>query len=179
MKVAIVVGHRQNAQGAVGDAGVSEFEFNSGLAKDIVRHTNKHELKIFYRRDDLSGYTERMKDLHKRIDAWGATVSISLHFNAASSPSVDGHEVLYYSKTGGKLARALNGNFNLYLDNRDRGVKRVKKNERGGGFLSRGKSYCVLAEPFFAAHQSKYMPGTSGYDALLLAYINFIDNIVI
>ena len=44
----------------------------------------------------------------------------------------------------------------------------------GSGFLNRGDYATVLLEPFFAAHQHKYMPGTSGYRALWSA----IDQVI-
>lgn len=154
-KIALVVGHRKDNQGAVGNDGESEWEYNNKLAKKLHKKF-PNNTKIFYRKTGPGGYSEKMKELHKRIDAWGADYSISMHFNAAGNPAVDGHEVLYCSKAGKKVAEILNNNFNKYLDNKDRGIKKCTKSERGGGFLCRGKSVCVLGEPFFAAHKTKY-----------------------
>jgi N-acetylmuramoyl-L-alanine amidase len=178
VKVALVVGHRSKKQGAVGSAGISEWEFNRALAKEIAKESIENvEMKVFYRDDAPDGYGEKMRRLHKRIDAWGADYSISMHFNATKNKKVDGHEVLYCSNYGQMVAKLLNDKFNEFLANRDRGVKRVSKKERGGGFLCRGKSICVLAEPYFAAHQGHYIPGSSGYKALKRAYIEFIKEL--
>ncbi len=177
MRIAIVVGHRKNSQGAVGSVGTSEYKLNTEVAKRISSRVSKHKIKIFYRRDDLSGYTERMKDLHKRIDEWGADVSVSLHFNAASNPQANGHEVLYCSSKGKKLAKKLNDKFTKYLGNKDRGIKHKTKGDRGGGFLCRGKSVCILAEPFFAAHQKKYMNGSIPSNILVSSYVDFIEEL--
>jgi len=180
VKVAVVVGHRSKKQGAVGSAGVSEWAYNKKIAKEIEEHfkeNEKVEVKVFYRDNAPDGYGEKMRRLHKRIDKWGADYSISLHFNAASNKRVDGHEVLYCSHFGELIAKELNSAFNRYLANKDRGIKKVRKKDRGGGFLCRGKSICVLAEPFFGAHQGKYMPGSSGYKALKSAYIEFINSL--
>lgn len=177
-KVAIVVGHRDKARGAWGNAGLSEFGFNSLVAEaleDGFADHDKVEVKVFFRDNLRGGYGEKMKRLHKRIDEWGADYSLSLHFNAAGKEDVTGHEVLYCSKSGKKIAKKLDELFDKYLKNRDRKIKRVAFNQRGGGFLCRGKSVCVLAEPFFAAHQNLYMLGGSGWFALIGAYSAFIE----
>ncbi|ADV46446.1 N-acetylmuramoyl-L-alanine amidase family protein [Nitratifractor salsuginis] len=177
-KIALVVGHRKNAQGAWGNAGVSEFKYNSHLAEAIKDKLDQvgfgGEVKIFFRDDLPGGYGEKMKRLHKRIDEWGADYSVSMHFNAAGRQDVNGHEVLYCSKTGRKVAEIFDEALDHSLKNKDRKIKKKTRKDRGGGFLCRGKSVCVLVEPFFAAHQKEYMPGTPGYDALLHAYANAI-----
>jgi len=176
-KVALVVGHRKHAQGAWGNAGMSEWVFNSRLARRIKERLDGSgvETKIFYRDERPGGYGERMKRLHRRIDDWGADYSISLHFNAAGDSRVNGHEVLYCSKAGKRAAKILNDSFSRLLPaSRDRGIKKRTRKQRGGGFLCRGRSVCVLAEPFFAAHQDKFVPGIHGWDALVDAYVDAI-----
>jgi len=178
MKIALIVGHRKNSQGAVGSKGISEYKFNKKLIEEIqLDLVDDHDIKVFYRRDDLSGYTERMKDLHKRIDAWGAKVSVSFHFNAAGNKSVDGHEVLYCSGSGKKLSKKLNDNFTQYLDNNNRGIKKKTKHDRGGGFLCRGKSVCILSEPFFGSHQHLYAKNGSERANLVSAYVEFLNDL--
>jgi len=176
MKFAIVVGHSERKQGAYGNAGVSEHTYNSQLAKDIKLRLDDLNIdsKIFYRKN-YGTYSEKMKDLHKRIDEYGAGVSISLHFNA-SATNAKGHEILYYSKGGRKVAEILDKEFDK-LGNRDRDIKKRTKGDRGGGFLARGKSKCVIAEPFFASEQKDFMFGTQGYVNLVDAYVNTISKI--
>ena len=177
-KVALVVGHRSKAKGAWGSAGLSEFDFNSLVAEalsDIFLGHERVKVKVFFRDNKIGGYGEKMKRLHKKIDKWGAKYSLSLHFNAAGREDVTGHEVLYCSKGGKKIAKKLEEFFDKHLQNRKRGIKRVAFNQRGGGFLCRGKSICILAEPFFAAHQNLFMPGSSGWSALISAYSEFIE----
>lgn len=179
MKIALVVGHRQNSPGAYGNAGQSEFEFYREFLDELLPElTERHEYKIFLRADDLSGYTERMKHLHKRIDSWGADASISFHFNASAKQYVNGHEILYCSENGRKLAAKLDELFDLYLNNRDRNIKKRTLKERGGGFLCRGKSTCILIEPFFASHQDKYMNGLYGRNQLKKSLVEFMEYLV-
>jgi len=175
-KIALVVGHRSLKRGAYGNAGLSEFVFNSLLVKALYQRGAKGAtLGIFFRDDMPGGYGEKMKRLHKRIDEWEADYSISFHFNAAGREDINGHEVLYCSKRGKRLAKKLDEIFDRYLKNRDRDIKKRTKKQRGGGFLCRGNSVCVLAEPFFASHQDKYMPGTKGWFRLLDAYSEFLE----
>jgi N-acetylmuramoyl-L-alanine amidase len=180
-KIALVVGHRSRSQGAYGNMGISEWIFNSDLAKEIVDEADDIDvdLKIFYRRESGHGYTQRMKTLHKEIDAWGADISVSLHFNASSHASANGHEVLHcaFSSTSAKYAALMNSSFTKHLNNKDRGVKPKSRKDRGGGFLCRGRSYCILVEPFFASHQNEYIQGQRGREELINSFIEFFENV--
>lgn len=178
MKIALVVGHRVGAKGAYGNSGISEYDFYSKFVNELVKRLKSehfgHEYSIFYRQDGLNGYRERMKDLHKRIDAYGADVSISFHFNAASDEFINGHEILYCSNNGYNLAVQLDELFDAYLDNNDRNVKKRTRKQRGGGFLCRGKSTCILIEPFFASHQNRYIECGDMREPLKQSLVDFI-----
>jgi N-acetylmuramoyl-L-alanine amidase len=178
-KIALVVGHRSRSQGAYGNMGVSEWDFYNDFVDEILEAARdiKVDLKVFHRRESGHGYTQRMKMLHREIDAWGADISISLHFNASSHASANGHEVLHcaYSSTSARYAAIMNSSFTRHLNNKDRGVKPKAKGDRGGGFLCRGRSYCILIEPFFASHQNEYMPGRKGRKDLLESFIDFFN----
>jgi N-acetylmuramoyl-L-alanine amidase len=176
MKFAIVVGHSERKQGAYGNAGITEFKFNTQLAKDIKLKLDELGIKskIFFRKN-YGSYTEKMKDLHRRIDKYGAGVSISLHFNA-SATNAKGHEILYCSSGGKKIAEILDKEFDK-LGNRDRNIKKRTKRQRGGGFLCRGRSKCVIAEPFFASEQKNFVKHTQAYTKLVEAYTNAIQEI--
>jgi len=180
MKIALVIGHRASAPGAYGSAGVPEWHFWNDAVSEILSRVNvpSSDIKVFYRKEKGTGYNQRMVDLHKEIDEWGADISISFHFNAASNPSANGHEVLYCSSsfTSKKLAEQMNSIFSRKLSNKDRGIKPRLKKERGGGFLCRGKSRCILVEPFFASHQHEYIRGGLNREALISSFVEFIEN---
>ena len=148
-KIALVVGHDSKKQGAYGDAGISEYRFNSELIQAIRVQCQNLNIKVFYRDENIKGYTNQMIDLHRRLDKWGSDVSIEFHFNASSDMSVNGNEVLYCSDKGKRVASILDECLDS-LPNRDRGVKKVTMEDNGGGFCCRGKSVCVISEPFFA-----------------------------
>lgn len=181
MKIAFVVGHRSLAKGAYGNSGISEYDFNERLIDELIKRligeNFAHQYQKFYRANDGSGYKERMVDLHKRIDVWGADVSIAFHFNAVSDELVNGHEILYCSKKGHDLAVQLDELFDAYLDSNDRGVKKRTKKQRGGGFLCRGRSVCILIEPFFASHQSRFICGGDMREPLKYALTDFIGGL--
>lgn len=176
-KIALVVGHRSRSQGAYGNAGKSEWMYYNELSREIMdlEKVPGIELKVFYRKEQGSGYSQRMVNLHQDIDSWGADISISMHFNASSHVSANGHEVLYYEKShkSGRYAKIMNDLYSKYLDNRDRGVKSKSKKDRGGGFLYRGMSNCILIEPFFASNQDQYMPGKEERKNLLTCFHEF------
>ncbi|NKQ40040.1 MAG: hypothetical protein HF962_00500 [Sulfurovum sp.] len=170
MKVALVVGHRYGSQGAYGSAGVSEYRYYDELLLPVLLpKLPERKVKVFYRQD-RPGYTKNMKQLHKEMDKWGADYRISLHFNASANPKVNGHEVLYNENdTKSKnLAIATDRILDKHLKNRDRNIV-GRYRGRGGGFLRRGKGINILIEPFFAAHQHGFMPGTLGFVALVSA----------
>jgi len=179
MKIALVVGHRKGKQGAYGSVGLSEWRYNGILAVDLVEVAQQNGIDacVFFRDEMPGGYGERMNRLHERIDAWGADISISLHFNAAGRDDINGHEILYCSHRGRVIAEMLDSEFDRCLKNRDRNIKRRTRKQRGGGFLCRGKSVCILVEPFFAAHQHKFVKGTDGYADMLRAYGAFFDRL--
>ncbi len=178
MKIALVVGHRKGSQGAYGNSGISEYKFwDEFLKENILDFSDNHKYKIFYRSDDVKGYTERMKHLHKRIDKWGAKVSVSFHFNGSSNPYVHGHEVLYHSKGGKHYAKKLDHAFDNNMGNNDRGIKHRGKHQRGGGFLARGRSYCILSEAFFGYEQDQYITGEEARGDLVASFIEFFERI--
>jgi hypothetical protein len=49
--------------------------------------------------------------------------------------------------------------------------------DRGGGFVCRGSSKCILIEPYFAAHQQRFMPGGDLHEPLKQAIMNFLKDI--
>ena len=138
---------------------------------------DKHTYYVFYRNSDIVGYTAQMKDLHKRIDKVGCQVSIEFHFNSFSNDDVRGHEVLYCSDNGKHVAEIMNDAFDVFLPTSNRGVKKVSMEDNGGGFCCRGKSYAIIIEPYFAAHQSDFIYGAKYRVPLMNAIAEGLDNL--
>lgn len=185
MKIAIVLGHDSDNQGAYGNEGIGEWEYNDELLHSMFRDgklCDKHDYYFIYRSTEIAGYTAQMEDVHRRIDKIGCPLSIEFHFNSFPKPDVNGNEVLYCSKGGKHYADIMDECLDV-LPNRDRGVKKVElrdyplKDDRGAGFCCRGKSFAIIVEPFFGANQSDYI--RSGQYRYLLedAYKEFFDKI--
>jgi len=170
MRIALIVGHNEKYQGAVGDLGLSEWQFNNQLVDDILamNYSDQIVLKKFLR-EPIKSYSKQMKILHKQLKEWGTDVAISFHFNASIDAAANGHLVLYCkgSKKGKKLAKLFDNNFDLLLNNKDRNIEARTKRQRGGLFLCKGKYPCILLEPFFAYYQSLYERGSEDYSRLV------------
>ncbi len=153
MKLAIVVGHNSEKQGAVRpDTGESEFVWNSGLAKMIEQQARDYpgfEVKIFYRQPGL-GYRGEIRRVYEETDRWGANATVELHFNASSNPNASGTETLTSGTAASMaLALAVNQEMVAVLGLKDRGVKTRSARDRGGASLMSGRAPAILIEPFF------------------------------
>ena len=152
MRIAIVVGHNARSQGAVRVTdGVSEFEWNGDLA-EMVKECSPEHVRIFHRRAD-AGYTAQINRVYGEVDAWGADVSLELHFNAARKRA-KGCETLSSGTSGSLLlARELQSATVADLPVRDRGVKLRPRGEgRGWRSLWAGKAPAVITEPYFGSN---------------------------
>ncbi len=183
MKIALVIGHDADKRGAYGSEGVSEWNFNDVLINDLFFRglPNKHTYRRFYRDADIKGYSAQMIDLHKRIDAWGAELSIEFHFNSFSNKNVRGHEVLYCSIPGAIFANKLNECLDNHLPTSNRGIKKVrmhprpKSDDNGAGFCCRGKSKAIIIEPYFAANQYRFVHNGDLRDDYINAINEFME----
>jgi hypothetical protein len=179
MKIALIAGHDSfGKQGAVA-GGQSENKFWSEFIEDLLPLVlnGPHDIKVFKRPEQRPiGYSKAMRQLHAKIDAWGADLDIEMHFNAATAKA-QGHEVLYYNKSvkGKMYAEWLNKLFTKYLTNSDRGAKGVSSKDRGGYGLKVGKSASILTEAFFGTREiADYKRGGKFREALLKAYTEFL-----
>lgn len=172
MKVALVVGHKSRSPGAGNDAHpVSEFEFNMRLALDVW--------SSFYYSSDLSVTTEIVcrrtyPRLPGDINDIEPDFAVSLHANASVGHSASGTEVLYYhrSERSAKIASIFQHEFVDALGLRDRGIKPVDSEGRGGFVLKTVSCPIVICEPFFIDNDSDLRTAL-GAD-LAGAYINAI-----
>ena len=156
MRLAIICGHEQSAQGA--SAGVpllcTEYEYNSDLAKTIkgMAEQDGIEARIFFR--DNIGITA----CYRNVEAWDPVATVELHFNSFSDPKARGTETLcgdnqlsfrFASYIQAQVCMALGRN-----DDDDRGVKRLAKTpgERGWYNVNSidGTPQCLI-EPFFGS----------------------------
>jgi N-acetylmuramoyl-L-alanine amidase len=157
LKLGVVVGHNIKSQGAVRrDTGETEFSYNSRLAEMIVsmgKDTNI-DVKVFIRTAGL-GYTREIRKVYKEVDAWGADLSMELHFNSAAATSAGGTETLSSgSKNSLIFAEEIQEQLLLTMGSRNRGVKVRNSRTKGRGYMSliSGRAPAVIIEPFFGSN---------------------------
>lgn len=154
-RLAIVVGHNSEKQGAVRrDTGESEFVWNSGLARLIEAYADAYpdiEVRVFFREPGM-GYRREIERVYEETDRWGANVTVELHFNASGDPDVSGTET-FTSGTPASMALAMDVNREMVavLGLRDRGVKTRFGTGRGGASLISGRAPAILIEPYFGS----------------------------
>lgn len=152
-KVTIDVGHSATDGGAINKTyNVSEFEFNLGLSKLLEKELKD---KGF---DTEVVLRESYAKLPAQINATNCDICISLHANAYNKIA-SGTEVLYWhtSSRGKKLASILQDNIVGCLGLRDRGIKPLENNSRGGSQLRKTSMPTVIIEPFFIDNDVDYM----------------------
>lgn len=152
MKIAIVVGHNPRAQGAVRITdGQPEYKWNSDLA-EMIRDINPESVRIF-KRVYLGSYSREIDKVYAEVDAWGADVSIELHFNGSADPRATGCLTLS-SGTGGslRLAREVQDRMLAVMENEDDGIVVRGRRARGGRSLWAGRAPAILTEPYFGGN---------------------------
>lgn len=181
-RVAILVGHNEDAQGAVRN-GVTEYAFWTKFLKenrarfDKLCETCSVEIEYFHRKP-LKGYKAQMREVHDRIDKWEADISVECHFNGFTG-NASGHETLYATNsTGGEIvAQHMQNAMDAHLANRDRGSKSVTVGENGGFGLTCGQSHSILIEPFFAKQLNQFDVGGVHREKLVLTLEEFFISI--
>ena len=170
MKIAIVIGHNSKAQGAVRVTdGRTEFDWNGQLA-ELIRSHDPDSVKVF-RREAGGGYSAEIDRVYREVDKWGANCSLELHFNGSSNPLANGGETLSSGSAGSKrLADLVRSNVSAALGNSDRGVRVLKRQDRGGRSLWQGKSPAVLTEPYFGSNVAECLNAGMHVDRLAEAY---------
>jgi N-acetylmuramoyl-L-alanine amidase len=183
MRVALAVGHDSRKRGVKGNAGLYEWEYNKILAHRIKDTLDSFDsgiqVEIFYRNENIRGYSRKMIELHNRISKFNADLAIELHFNGANNRNVQGHEVLYYHSCNisRKYAISLLESYRELLPNKSRGLKPITRVGRGAGFLRRCihvRYATLIAEPFFANEQRNFMPHGSYWQNIVGSYVEFL-----
>ncbi len=170
-KCALVIGHKKLSSGASNpSSGLSEFAFNEILSMDIEKEVSGVEVQRVYRRTYNS--------LPGDINELNPDFIISLHCNAFNG-SASGTEVLYYHRsTKGKLiSSTLIDNLVEALGLKNRGIKPIGSEDRGGYLLKNTSAPCVISEPFFIDNNQDLKTATDKRELLIKAYAKSIEAI--
>ena len=170
MKIALIIGHHTHSQGAVNKGtGVSEFLYNEKLVAMI--HDKMIDSDIIIELVYRNTYS-RLPD---KVNALNPDWAVSFHCNAYNK-EVGGTEVLYHhtNKQAKWLAvqfqEALVDLFNL----KDRGIKPVVSEGRGGYLLKYVNAPCVILEPFFIDNNTEFRLGMNKMEG----YANMVVNVL-
>lgn len=176
-KLAIVIGHNSQSQGAVRkDTGETEYSFNNRIAMWMEEFARKMypdlEIAVF-RRQPLGSYTREINRVYDQTDAWGAHLTMELHFNSSGDTRATGTETLT-SGTPASMAAAVAVNEEVVaaLGLRDRGVK-TRRSGRGSQSLISGRAPAILVEPYFGSSPKGLEATDEDHEeqALAMAYI--------
>lgn len=169
MKCALVVGHKPKSPGAINKAsGMTEYEFNNGLAKDIKKNITCVDIKIIQRESYVA--------LPSKVNLHSPDFVVSMHCNAFNK-KVDGSEVLYYhtSEKGKEIATIFQYAFVGRLGLANRGIKPRTSEDRGGYLLRYTNAPCIIAEPFFIDNNNELSYIHTMYKHLISAYVASIE----
>ena len=171
--LALIVGHTPKAGGAVSVGGVSEFDFNDALARDIARRVTGAEVRLVYR-----GLPNDYAGLPAKVNATRADFAVSLHFNSAADARASGTEVLFaqVSSRSRVLAAMVHSHLLHALKLPDRGIKARAKQDRGSTLLYKTAMPCVIAEPFFGSSFTDWGRAISMREELVQAYVRAIED---
>jgi len=152
-RIALVIGHNARAQGAVRVTdGRTEYDW-CGLLAAMVMALDPARYVILRRPTGLT-YSGEIRAAYDAVNASGAVASIELHFNGAAAETATGTETLSSGTQGSmRLASLIQPRMVRALGLRDRGVKIIKRADRGGESLWAGRPPAVLIEPYFGSRR--------------------------
>jgi N-acetylmuramoyl-L-alanine amidase len=172
-KVALIVGHDLQAQGAISCGYTTEYGYNKELVAKVCALLDRTRINpiIVYREH---GYGR----LPGEVNETRADLAVEFHFNAANGHG-SGTEVLhwYQSAKGRAAAIILQDRLVAALNLPNRGIKPCKGNDRGGLLLMKTVMPCLIAEPFFGDNHLDWDRAIQRGKELVNAYVLAIEEI--
>ncbi len=162
MKVALVIGHKKTSYGACNKS-ICEFQFNEKVAKRVAEQLDGINHALVYR--------TTYKKLPALINRTKADFFVSFHCNSFDTV-VSGTETLYHhrSKSSKRLAIIVQDFVVNALTLRDRGIKPVTTEDKGGYLLRYTRMPGVIAEPFFIDNCNDLKKAQDNFDSLVAGY---------
>lgn len=171
-KVALIIGHSEQSQGAANANGMTEWKYNNELVIVVADQLRKcgSVSPVIVERDTYA-------DLPGKVNATGADIAVSFHANAFNTQAT-GSEVLYWhnSENGKRLAQEMQQAAITTLGLDDRGVKSIgQASGRGAHILRWTAMPCVIVEPFFIDNDSDLAIAQEKQQALAVRYARAIE----
>lgn len=148
-KIAIVIGHTQDSQGACSEYGIPcEWTYNTKVASYL-----EDVADVYFHDTYRYGYSKMIEKTSAELNKHNYELVLLLHYNSAN-PSAKGTEVLFYhsNEKGKELAKDLCNRVCKAFGTQNRGAKGVDRHERGGYALYKPKATTLLIEPFFGSN---------------------------
>lgn len=165
-KVAIIVGHNKDEQGAWNYLHETEYEFNSYIGKRVNQYF-KDEVQLFLKDGEWE----------QSLDHYHPDLVIELHFNSYQTKAYGCEALALKSdhkaiKTAENLLRSFESRFKI----RSRGVKFVSHGDRGYRNLISYSYPAILFEPcfanFFTKDSKKIIEDPENYISFLKDFIS-------
>lgn len=153
MKVAIVIGHTEQAKGATSPVVEQEWDYNKKVAEQLVL-LNPKRYKVFYHKQvGKYDYYKQQVATMTLVNKEDFDLVIELHYNSFNAVS-NGTETLYYkgSKKGEKYAEIFTKVITEDFGTKNRGNKGITKGTNGYWALALPKAPALILEPFFGSN---------------------------
>lgn len=175
MKVALIVGHSVNDGGAYNEnCGINEYRYNDIIVKQLAQGISKDYPEI----EPIIIYRDSYSKLPSKVNETFTDIAVEFHLNAAENKSAHGCEMLYWNNStkGHELASMFQVNVTNRLKLKDRGVKPLKDNSRGGYLLKSTAMPTIIVEPFFLSNDDELsrMMKPTNQKKLIEAYFDSI-----
>lgn len=172
-KVALVIGHTEFSEQGAYSPHLKKYE-NGFWREWVEKHKDwlEERFDIIYHQD-ISSYKQRIKALEDKYPKHSWELGVELHFNSFNNPTANGSEVLVRGGLG-------EGDVTLQdwlkinhapedMGIKNRGIKRARKNDKGGLFLHSPvfKSTMIL-EPFFGSNKKDCQSFIDNQEGFLL-----------
>ena len=146
--------------GAINKQLTEKWYYEDGLGTEfaIVRHiatnlykklTHVENLRLIlgHRGIEEGAYSK----LPNEVNELNPDLVIELHLNSAENSDIQGCETLYYhsSSKGKHIAEIIQRNLVETIGIKNRGIKPIKREDRGGYLLQKTKAPAVIVEGFF------------------------------
>lgn len=155
-RLALIVGHSKVSPGAVSADGLTEYAYNSGVARliwEAAEKTPDIDVNIFTR--DGSSILSVAKLVNTWVMGAPRALALELHLNSCDNVNVTGSEVLYddHPSTNRLLAKGFQASIVHLLGTKDRGIKLLSAGDRGYPSLETIECPSVLLEPNFLSNK--------------------------
>lgn len=148
MKILISAGHTLDGKGTGAVGFINESQENRALGRYVVNYLKQMGHEVDYHEVNIG--SDYVSQQVKKANSKSYDVVVQIHFNASSSSSANGVEVIYRSSKGKVYAQRVQDKLKTVF--KDRGVKHdINDLKRDLGWLRLTKAPAILIETCFVS----------------------------